>query len=189
MQRIVRFLPHAAALASLAAVAACGTVSGPIGVPGPRQPPPPPPPSSTEFFARDFAWSAGTGANTLNGAVAYRTKAKGAFTCAGGSVGLTPATPLSERRIVKLYGNTDRAIATVEEVRQRGAGDPPPAYGDYVRTVQCDAKGKFSFNGLPDGTWFLVVRARPLKGTVAQGVVMMRRVDAVGGGVQTITLG
>jgi hypothetical protein len=172
MKRLIPLLPFVA-------LAACATT--------PPPPPPPPPPASADIYREaDYAWSNGAGDNVILGSVGYRTKAGGAYSCAGFTVALTPATPMSAKRIDKLYGSTVSAVATTDEVRARSAGEAAPPYADFVRTTKCDAAGKFGFQALPDGDWFLVARAKPAKGDA--GVVIMQYVEAGGGQTRTIVL-
>ena len=60
-----------------------------------------------------------------------------------------------------------------------------PTYANYVRSTRCDANGRFTFDSLPDGSWFLIVRAKSVGGK-ANDVVIMRRVEAFGGGVENV---
>ena len=172
--------------AALLALAACGTTQGPPP-PYPVAPAhqPPPPGSADHFNARDFAWSNGQGGNSITGRVMLRTKASGAFSCAGGSVALTPETPYSAARTLHLYGSDQHAVASVESVRDRSAGEGPPPYTSFVRSTACGDDGRFSFSGLPDGAWFLIARAKPVHGDGAPQVIMQRVVTRDG---QTVAL-
>ncbi len=170
------------ALTPFLALAACETSGGPPP-PGPgygQVHRPPPPGSATHYDARDFEWSAQSGANAVNGRVAYRTKAVSAYTCAGGSVALTPETPYSSARTMKLYESVQHAVTTTAAVRERSGADGKPPYADFVRSTTCDPSGRFAFNGLPDGAWFLVTRAKPVRGE-SEPVVIMRRIETHGG--------
>lgn len=164
------------AVASVLALAACATT--------PRTPGPPAPPSSTNTFrAEDFAASAARGTATVTGRVAYRD-----WTCAGGSVGLTPDTPYSRGRIQRLYGSTTSAVRTVEEVRSRQVAEAGGDYSRYVRTVQCDTQERFRFEDLPAGSWFVIGRARAKGASANDGVVLMRRVQTRAGQTATVEL-
>lgn len=176
------------ALAALLGLAACETEGGPpppYPHPAHRPAPTPPPPSADHFEARDFAWSNGQGENSIAGRVALRTKKSGAFTCAGGSVALTPDTPYSAARTMHLYGSDQHAVSTVEAVRDRSAGEGAPPYTSFVRSTQCGDDGRFAFSGLPDGSWFLIARAKPAHGDGA-ALVIMQRVETGGG--KTVSL-
>jgi hypothetical protein len=175
MKRLIALIP-------LLALAACETTA-------PKGPPPrhaPPPPAEANPVDYQFGWSARAGANTIAGLVTYRTKAGGLFSCAGRSVALTPAAPLSAERTERLYGATDNAVESIDVVRERSAGQPAPAYAAYVRSTECDATGHFAFHNLPDGAWFLIGTAKPTRS--GDPVVIMRQVEARGGVTKTVSL-
>lgn len=162
---------------SAATLSACATL-----------PSAPPPPSAVNTFrAEDFAWSVGNGSNVILGKVAYQLDGK-AWTCAGAAVGLTPDTPYSRGRMGRLYGSTDKAVRTVSGVRSRQVAEAGADYSRYVRSVRCDAKGGFAFQGLPDGSWFVIAPVKPVKGE-AEGRVIMQRIEARGGKTRSVILG
>jgi hypothetical protein len=147
---------------------------------GPLPPPPPPPPHN------EFEWSAANGANSIQGEAVWRHGGH-TFSCAGQSVGLTPETPYTRKRMVELYGSDESAIRTVAEVRARSAQAPSTRdYRAYVRSTECDAHGRFEFHGLPDGGWFAIVRANSSSGA---SEVALRRVNVSGGGTRTVQIG
>lgn len=72
------------------------------------------------------------------------------MTCAGEEVHLVSWTRYSAERFGKIYGTVVRpaiAVATVEAAE--------PGYLDLVRSTRCDADGRFAFNGLADGAYFV----------------------------------
>lgn len=133
------------------------------------------------FSASDFAWSQAQGRNAVQGRVAYRD-----WTCGGGAVGLTPDTPYSRSRVARLYGSTESAVLPVAEVRSRQVGEAGDDYSAFVRTTRCDANGAFRFASLPDGSWFVIGRARPQ--AAGEGVALMKRVQTRGGRVVAVQL-
>ncbi len=177
MKRLIPLLP-------LVLLAACETTQGPP--PPPHRAAPPPAASGPADELAAFAWSSQTGTNGIVGTVGWRTKAS-AYSCAGGSVGLTPDAPASARRTEKLYGSSEHAVDTLAAVRARSAGEAAPAYGEYVRSARCGDDGRFAFTDLPDGSWFLIVRAHPLKGA-GEEMVIMQRVETGGGATRTLAL-
>jgi hypothetical protein len=157
------------------------TVAGCAAIPPP--PPPPPPPSSENTFRRqDFAWSIVQGRNSISGTLAQ------GWRCAGGSVGLTPETPYSRSRIRRLYGSTDRAVRSVEEIRSRQVSEARDDYSAYVRTTTCDQRNRFRFERLPDGAWYVIARANPPGSGGDEPKAVMRRVVTVGGRAISVTL-
>ena len=107
------------------------------------------------------------------------------FACAG-QVVLTPDAPYSRRRILQLYGSTDRAVLPVAEVRNRQAQRPSDDYSAFVRKATCDSSGRFSFAGLPAGGWFVIVVAQPPGG--GEPMALMRRVDTRAAGLRSVIL-
>lgn len=157
-----------------------GCETGPREPWGPLPPPPPAPPRN------EFEWSAANGANVIEGEAVWRHAGR-TFSCAGQSVGLTPETPYTRQRMIGLYGSDETAIRTVAEVQARSANVPQTRdYRAYVRSTQCDSHGRFEFRGLPDGGWYVIVRAASPAG---ESVVALRRAHAAGGETRTVRIG
>lgn len=185
MKRLIATVGAAAALAGCASETA---LPPPPPPPPPiRRPMPPPPPPPPTFHAEDFAWSAVAGPNAIVGTVVYRGEGGERWTCAGGSVALTPETPYSRRRIEALYGSTEVAVEPISALRRRSIGTASPEYGRFVRSTRCSARNTFAFSRLPDGDYFLVTALRPRAGA-PESVAVMRRVEMRGGGVHRVTL-
>lgn len=147
--------------------------------------PAPPMARAPSRLEQQFGWSSGPGRNSIRGAVAYRDLEGRRYSCAGRSVALTPVAPISRARTVALYGSDQHAVASVEAVRQRSGDLPAPTYGAWLRSATCAASGRFAFDGLPDGDWFLIVTAVPSRAG-GEPLVIMRRIDARGGAVRTV---
>lgn len=156
--------------ASAAVVAACGG-------------PPPPNPMVAAFDATAFAWSVAPGDNGIQGQVGYVGGAR-EWTCAG-SVGLTPETAWTRQRFQTLYGSAERAALPAAVVRARTVSEASADYRAFVRNTTCDRTGRFSFEGLPDGAWFVIA---PVTAEGQEPVVLMRRVETRGGRVAMVTL-
>lgn len=148
-----------------ALLTACGTV--PAGGYGPAT-------TSATFDASDFAWSTRQGQASIDGRIDYRRDGQ-AFTCTG-SVALTPDTPYTRQRFQTLYGSTDRAAVPEAVVRARTVADPNADYRSFVRSTTC-TNGRFSFETLPDGGWFIIT---PVTAGGAR-IVLMRHVDTRSG--------
>lgn len=170
------------------ALAGCESPMGPAPV-GPAPPVAvlsPPPPSSTTFDPAQFAWSTRPGAGAIQGLLQFRRDGV-RYSCAGGDVILTPDTPWSRRRMIILYGSAASAAVPVSIVRARtpsaGAGD----YARYVHQAKCDAQDRFSFEGLPDGGWFVITIGKPVDGA-GEPLAITRRVETRGGAVRSVVL-
>lgn len=160
------------ALGALAA--ACAPVPGPAGPSGG---------SAAVFSNEDFAWSAAPGDNAIAGRVAFARDGR-AWSCAG-AVGLTPDTPYTRRRIGTLYGSTQQAAIPAAVVRARSVQEAGADYRSYVRDTQCDASGRFSFEYLPAGSWYLIA---PVRAEGQEPVVLMQRVTTARGRTTSVTL-
>ena len=168
--RLVSILAATAAFAST--LAACAPVPGPSGY-GPSP--------SAAFNATDFGWSVRTGTAGIDGRVAYGRDGQ-SFACTG-SVALTPDTPYTRARFQTLYGSTDQAAVPEAVIRARTVPDPNADYRSYVRSTTCE-NGRFRFDGLPDGGWFLIT-------PVSAGgdrIVLMRHVVTRAGATANVTL-
>jgi hypothetical protein len=170
-------IPIYFALAATAALAACAPELGP---------PPPFGPSRPSFRAEDFAWSTEAGGGGIAGHVIFRD-GKTRYSCAHSTVILTPETPWTRHRMEVLYRSTEAAAEPADEVRARTPSAPAGDYSAFVRRTTCDAAGRFSFTGLPDGAWYAITIAKPVGGE-GPGMALMRRVTTHAGRVTPATL-
>ena len=131
------------------------------------------------FQPADFAWSTRPGGSSIDGVLAYRGGG-GRYTCDGGDVILTPETAWSRRRMIILYGSASSAAVPVSIVRARTPGAPAGDYARFVRKTSCDAANHFAFEGLPEGSWFVITVAKPTDGN-GETVAVTRRVETRGG--------
>ena len=133
----------AATAAAVSALAACA----PVPAPAPYAA------ASAAFNAADFGWSTRNGTAGIEGRVAFGRDGQ-SFACTG-SVALTPDTPYTRARFNTLYGSTSQAAVPEAIVRARTVPDPNADYRNFVRQGTCE-NGRFSFTGLPDGSWFII---------------------------------
>jgi hypothetical protein len=173
-------------LALVAALAAsCAQLQPePLATAGPQAPPPLPPPVS------EFAWSASPGSNAIHGEIAYTDRTGRKWACAGQSVALMPRTPSTDLRMRALYGSADRALEPVADVRAHSGPVGGPDPGPYVRTTVCDEGSHFAFDGLPDGTYFLIARVHLKTASVQsdEGLAIMQKVALTGGVTRQLDL-
>jgi hypothetical protein len=164
-----------ATVAAFLTLSACATSEGPpapAAASAPR-------PGSAAFSVSDFVWSTNAGKGQIDGQVVYSDKDT-AFSCAAAGVILTPETPWVRRRMKILYNSENTAALPAGEVRKRTPPERSQDYSKYVRRTTCDAAGRFSFSGLPDGAWFVITVVRPIKGGAGQEIALMRRVTTKG---------
>ena len=156
---------------SAAALAACAPTTGYA---------PPRTLAPAVFQPQDFTWSAAAGQGAINGRVDYRDAGQ-VFSCVG-SVGLTPDTPYTRQRFRTLYGSTERAAVPAAVVRARDVPDPNADYRAFVRSTRCE-NGRFSFTGLPSGSWFVIA---PVRAEGGEPVVLMQRLDVRNGTLDVV---
>jgi len=172
MKRVLAIVLFATALAACAE-----TPMGPAG------PPPTGPsyggPTSSEFRARDFAWSTAPGTGAIAGVLGYHN-GEVRYTCQGKDVILIPETPWTRLRMIILYGSAASAAVPLEVVRARTPANSAGDYASYAKKADCDGANRFAFRGLPDGAWFVITIARPADGP-GEPLAMMRRVETRGG--------
>jgi len=156
-----------------AALGACAPTMGPGAGGGYGRP--------AAFSVADFAWSSVQGNAAIEGRVAFGRDGQ-SFACTG-SVGLTPDTPYTRQRFQTLYGSTEQAAIPEAVVRARTVADPNADYRSFVRSQTCQ-NGRFRFNDLPAGGWFLIT---PVSAG-ADRIILMRHVVTRNGTTANVTL-
>ena len=151
---------------------------GPVGVAPPSMIGDQTLPPAAPFNPGDFAWSTAQGPDSVTGILAYRRDGS-QYNCTGEDVLLIPDTPWSRRRMIILYGSANAAAVPVSIVRARTASAPPGDYARFVRRTRCDVQGRFVFQGLPDGGWYVVTVARP-QDPAGEPMAIIRRVELHG---------
>lgn len=159
-----------------AALAACAPMSAPAPVGGGGG-------LSSSFNAADFAWSTRAGEASVEGRVDYRANGQ-VFDCIG-SVGLIPETPYTRHRFLTLYQSLDHAAVPAGVVRSRSGGEASSDYRTYERSTACGAEGRFAFQNLPAGGWFVIA---PVRAGSGEPVVLMRRIETGPRGAVRVTL-
>jgi hypothetical protein len=182
-------LPIAAWLALTAVLA---LASGCYTAAGVRQPEPVR--LQTPFDPSAVAWAAKRGDNRIEGTALLRTRGGEPRTCAALHVGLIPWSRHAGERMARLYGSIQSGYnARAPYGRMIRWENDDAAFYETVRSTACDAAGRFVFDDLPDGDWFveaMVTWDVPRAGFVGgpQGGTLMRRVKAAGGETVSVVL-
>jgi len=144
---------------------------------------------TTSFNPSEFEWARKDGNNAISGFAVLRTVGGEARTCAGLPAYLGPDSAYTRERIMKIYGSTEKGT--------RAANDPlkftndDASYRSILRETRCDGQGGFTFEKVPDGTWYVttsvVWKANP-SSPLFEGGNMMRRVEVRGGQTAKVTL-
>jgi hypothetical protein len=187
---------HAAPLRhvrALSAVALSATLAGcalpPLGPFGPSEPAAPggtvyriDTPYDKTLAARLLA----NGPNTVTGSASVRQRNGTVVTCAGQSVYLVPATDYARIRVRALYGSDERGASL--DGRSYRFDPDPPEYSKLVRQAQCDANGRFRFDRVASGSFFLTAVVRWQEGERRAGGSLMQQVTTGGGRTVNLTL-
>lgn len=112
------------------------------------------PPSTIAFSAEEAAFIRKPGTGTITGH-AFRTRPLGQVVNAAGEiVRLVPVTAFSRERFRQLYG--DRFYVASSAYPKQDT--PDPAYVDHTRTTRADARGRFSFDKVAPGSYFVTTQ-------------------------------
>ncbi len=111
---------------------------------------------TSPFVPAQAAYVNQRGAASVRGQAFMRQLGGGVVTCAGEKVRLIPATAYARERMTKLYGNPQGGRINVYQ--GTSGKNLPPAYFKYMRLATCDAQGNFEFNGVANGSYYLVTR-------------------------------
>lgn len=148
----------------------------------------------TPFDAAHAARLLADGPNTVTGRAWLRQRKGAAITCAGQPVYLVPATDYARVRIRALYGSEQRGARL--DGRVLNFSPDPDAYSQRVRQTRCDADGRFRFERVASGRFFVTAVVRDRDGEHQGGPrrgsgSLMHAVDTGGGrtgGGRTIDL-
>jgi hypothetical protein len=111
-------------------------------------------PATVAFSVEEAAFIRKTGTATITGH-AFRTKPSGVVVNAAGEVvRLIPATAYARERFENLYGKR-KYVPHRAYPRDDG---PDPAYGDYTRTTKAESNGRFIFQNVAPGAYYLTTQ-------------------------------
>lgn len=113
------------------------------------------------------------GENTLTG-YAYVNRGDGGFvTCAGELVELVPATDYAAERMSHIYGPDEAGASSSGQF----VFEPDPReYAIVRRATNCDDQGTFKFEGVADGTFYVITGVWWQEADRLLGANLMRRV-------------
>ncbi len=170
---------HSSLSASIAAIVLAGCAAAP--------------PPAVSFDPSAVAWSTQIGANTLAGVARLQTVDGKTRSCAKLPVRLAPDSPYARERIGRLYGEGEMGYVGVREAERARAQAGPnvdEAYERSLKTAVCDARGRFLFKYLADGTYYLMAPVvwKGKRGKESEGGFLMQRVTIGGGESLRVTL-
>lgn len=127
------------------------------------------------------------GVNLIEGSALIRQQGGGVVTCAGLPVQLVPKTAYAQERVRAIYGNTARGFTPVQQTFISFTPDHP-GYLQHMKTTLCDAQGRFQFDDVADGEFYVVAKIIWAAGNRPQGGSLMQIVSVSGGQAEKIVL-
>ena len=125
----------------------------------------PRPPQTTAFSAEEAAFIRKPGRGIVAGH-AFRTRTTGSVVNAAGEVvRLVPATAYARERFEQLYGKGK----FLPVARYPANDEVDPAYAELTRTVKSDARGRFRFEGVPPGRYYVTTQVVWGEGSKREG--------------------
>ncbi|WP_036767974.1 hypothetical protein [Persephonella sp. KM09-Lau-8] len=146
------------------------------------------------FDPNEVNWFYKKGKNTITGQAFLRTRSGEVRTCAGYEVSLIPFSKYAEERMKAFYGNSQKGFFNIQNLffKQIEFVPDSPEYLKTKKTTICDANGRFKFENLPDGEYFIVTRViwevPSYSGSYPVGGYLMQRVKLKGGETKEIIL-
>ena len=171
---------HACSAAVVVLTAACAAPT----------PPAPPAQMTAPFNAADVAWSLAPGTATVEGRAAVPAGGSAAHTCAGSEAQLVPAGIYATEMMRMVFGNDTRGYVTLAS-SPRYPTNIPADFPRSIRRVGCDADGRFRFEGVPAGRWYVFSNVIWRSGggeTAPEGGALMQRVEVAQGARVNVVL-
>jgi hypothetical protein len=141
---------------------------------------------TTSVNPSETDWARKDGANTINGFGVLRTVSGEARTCAGLAANVIPDSSHTRERMLAIFGSVVKGTRAANNGAVKFSNEDSQ-YTSLIRTTRCDGQGNFTFERVPDGTWYVttsvVWKANP-SSPLFEGGSMMQRVEVRGG--QTI---
>jgi hypothetical protein len=141
------------------------------------------------FSAADVAWSRAAGTATVEGRAEVPNPGGLPQGCAGGEAQLFPADPYATSMMRFIFGSDARGYAPLATARY-----PDQIAADFrntVRRIGCDAEGRFRFDAVPAGRWYVFTNVvfRSARGDAEpMGGSLMQRIDVADGARTNVLL-
>jgi hypothetical protein len=137
--------------------------------------------------SKDVAHIHEEGVNTIKGSALIRQRRGTTVTCAGQQISLIPDSPYARERMRHLYGSLVKGFRPVGQKIQFS-----PDFDTYIaatRKTTGDTQGFFTFEKVPDGSYFVVTTITwAATEYLYSGGGLMKRVDIKGGQTKSIVL-
>ena len=147
--------------------------------------------AASSFDRREVRWFESFGDNVIQGEARLSTKAGEIRTCGSESdtVTLVPVSKYGRERMIITFGNDESGFRS----RPSELAIADPLYLKTVKETGCDDAGRFLFENLPDGDYFIISSVTWTVYTASekaptQGGNLMKRVRVRGGEVAKVLL-
>lgn len=107
------------------------------------------------FSAADAEYINTAGSAQVKGNAFLRQNGGGVVTCAGEEVWFMPATQYSDELIEAWFGSANYTSYFMPRT-----AEIDPAFWNYVKKSRCDSEGRFTFNDLSDGRYYVITAVR-----------------------------
>lgn len=111
--------------------------------------------TSTAFDPAEAGFIKKQGKTSIHGHAFWRDDKGGTINAAGEMIRLVPATRYARERFATLYKG-QRSLPADQIPRV----DVDPAYADFTRTVRAESTGRFEFDNVAPGAYFVTAQVR-----------------------------
>ena len=137
-------------------------------------------PLQTVFDPSEVAFINELGSNTIRGSAFIRQQGGGVVSCAGNEVYLVPRGAHSIERMDIVYGETSSPGFRLAIADRKMPEPPVDAYRSYQRETNCDIDGKFEFQNVAPGAYFVMTHVTWTVRYSTQGGALMVPVTFAG---------
>ncbi|MDU4465519.1 hypothetical protein [Haemophilus parahaemolyticus] len=127
------------------------------------------------------------GSSRIEGNAFLRQNGGGVVTCAGQEVTLIPFTEYANEKLKVSYLSEDKGYQDWVYGNYK-FNNEDPNYVKYMKTAVCDSQGKFTFDKLSAGTYFVVTAVKWQVGYYLQGGSLMQKVTLAKGDTKNIVM-
>lgn len=139
------------------------------------------------FDPNDGAWIKESGPHTISGQAFLRRNDGIVVYAAGSPVEIFPATNFSKERVEKIFNG--RKSLDVYQATSYKFENTPDGYLELSRETKADGEGKFTFDNVANGEYFIRTTVFWKAGDASQGGMLVEKVSVKDGNVNVIMNG
>jgi hypothetical protein len=132
--------------------------------------------SQVKFDPAEAAYINETGNTTINGQGFQKRKDGVVVYAAGSDVALIPTSAYAINRVDQIF--KEQKSVNINEVNGKFFEVTEPEYVKYQKIVKADNKGRFTFNNVATGNYFIVTTITWNAGDKAQASALVEKVTA-----------